>query len=107
MFFFFQAKDGIRDYKVTGVQTCALPISPPGSGPGRRAFSLEGRSAVVTGARSGIGRAIALGLAEAGANVALWGRSDNLEATARELAAGGRLLRTVQADLGDTDLVDR
>src|SRR6266850_6845483 len=29
-FFFFQAEDGIRDYKVTGVQTCALPICPPG-----------------------------------------------------------------------------
>src|SRR5688500_20391773 len=28
--FFFQAEDGIRDYKVTGVQTCALPISPDG-----------------------------------------------------------------------------
>src|SRR5256885_8702582 len=27
-FFFFQAEDGIRDYKVTGVQTCALPILP-------------------------------------------------------------------------------
>src|SRR5688500_20406052 len=26
MCFFFQAEDGIRDYKVTGVQTCALPI---------------------------------------------------------------------------------
>src|SRR2546426_3097658 len=26
-FFFFKAEDGIRDYKVTGVQTCALPIS--------------------------------------------------------------------------------
>src|SRR5256885_3708456 len=25
-YFFFQAEDGIRDYKVTGVQTCALPI---------------------------------------------------------------------------------
>src|SRR5205807_4848929 len=33
--FFFQAEDGIRDYKVTGVQTCALPISPRlGSRPG-------------------------------------------------------------------------
>src|SRR5256885_10898111 len=32
LFFFFQAEDGIRDYKVTGVQTCALPIScHPGS----------------------------------------------------------------------------
>src|SRR2546429_5365468 len=28
MFFFFQAEDGIRDVAVTGVQTCALPISP-------------------------------------------------------------------------------
>src|SRR2546426_7921910 len=28
MVFFFQAEDGIRDYKVTGVQTCALPIFP-------------------------------------------------------------------------------
>src|SRR5690349_21929369 len=27
-FFFFQAEDGIRDLYVTGVQTCALPISP-------------------------------------------------------------------------------
>src|SRR5437764_8778889 len=27
-FFFFQAEDGIRDTSVTGVQTCALPISP-------------------------------------------------------------------------------
>src|SRR5699024_2489663 len=36
-FFFFQAEDGIRDRNVTGVQTCALPIShldavPPGEG---------------------------------------------------------------------------
>src|SRR5205807_5860173 len=38
-FFFFQAEDGIRDYKVTGVQTCALPISAAGrpeARPGRR-----------------------------------------------------------------------
>src|SRR5256885_10809711 len=33
-FFFFQAEDGIRDYKVTGVQTCALPISTPDAGLG-------------------------------------------------------------------------
>src|SRR3712207_8360630 len=39
-FFFFQAEDGIRDIGVTGVQTCALPISPkavcPVRGGGRR-----------------------------------------------------------------------
>src|SRR2546422_8387671 len=32
-FFFFQAEDGIRDVAVTGVQTCALPISSPGLAP--------------------------------------------------------------------------
>src|SRR5256885_10493502 len=44
--FFFQAEDGIRDYKVTGVQTCALPIwSRWGScGPGGRQ-SIPDRSA--------------------------------------------------------------
>src|SRR5260370_25288170 len=39
LFFFFQAEDGIRDSSVTGVQTCALPISAPRSdgGAGQRA----------------------------------------------------------------------
>src|SRR5690606_3980827 len=32
VFFFFQAEDGIRDFHVTGVQTCALPISEPKRG---------------------------------------------------------------------------
>src|SRR5205807_4371939 len=32
-YFFFQAEDGIRVYKVTGVQTCALPISAFRNGP--------------------------------------------------------------------------
>src|SRR2546430_8773938 len=32
-FFFFQAEDGIRDLTVTGVQTCALPISLPAARP--------------------------------------------------------------------------
>src|SRR5690606_35340829 len=34
--FFFQAEDGIRDFHVTGVQTCALPISPVGPAHGGR-----------------------------------------------------------------------
>src|SRR2546430_7339662 len=38
--FFFQAEDGIRDLTVTGVQTCALPISP---GRGERAARVRGR----------------------------------------------------------------
>src|SRR5690606_40877461 len=32
-FFFFQAEDGIRDFHVTGVQTCALPIFHAGAAP--------------------------------------------------------------------------
>src|SRR2546430_7405307 len=77
-FFFFQAEDGIRDLTVTGVQTCALPISgsgadsrrrspcrrpsawPPGvrgapsasAGPGRRATPCQGPRAGCDRARS-------------------------------------------------------
>src|SRR2546422_6319900 len=42
-FFFFQAEDGIRDVAVTGVQTCALPISTASSGenPSTWCFSLS------------------------------------------------------------------
>src|SRR3989454_9554963 len=44
-FFFFQAEDGIRDYKVTGVQTCALPISaaPHEPRPGARRCGSDAR----------------------------------------------------------------
>src|SRR5256885_13069092 len=44
VFFFFQAEDGIRDYKVTGVQTCALPISDArrGAALGHRALGRDG-----------------------------------------------------------------
>src|SRR4051794_41703693 len=47
-YFFFQAEDGIRDGRVTGVQTCALPISGPaplvleGAGPGQGGRDLTG-----------------------------------------------------------------
>src|SRR2546429_4138202 len=47
LFFFFQAEDGIRDVAVTGVQTCALPISPWTS---RRGF--RRRSSLWSGGRS-------------------------------------------------------
>src|SRR2546429_8881782 len=42
IFFFFQAEDGIRDVAVTGVQTCALPISfSPAKATGRRRPAAE------------------------------------------------------------------
>src|SRR3712207_7798970 len=50
MFFFFQAEDGIRDIGVTGVQTCALPISrqgPPGHAEVQGRFDVEERIARV------------------------------------------------------------
>src|SRR5258707_3848634 len=50
--FFFQAEDGIRDIGVTGVQTCALPISAPlRPGPQRRSAGLL-RVARAAGGRS-------------------------------------------------------
>src|SRR5205807_7558450 len=64
-FFFFQAEDGIRDYKVTGVQTCALPISdayPPRpfvTSHSRR--SAEARSPQISRPKLTTGRAGALG----------------------------------------------
>src|SRR2546422_4422461 len=43
LFFFFQAEDGIRDVAVTGVQTCALPISNVGCAGG---FVYDARRAI-------------------------------------------------------------
>src|SRR5256886_13382472 len=49
--FFFQAEDGIRDLTVTGVQTCALPISPQVGGDARRELpKSQGLRHVVVGA---------------------------------------------------------
>src|SRR5256885_12378467 len=46
-FFFFQAEDGIRDYKVTGVQTCALPISGKSGARASGSLDLETRRGTV------------------------------------------------------------
>jgi 2-dehydro-3-deoxy-D-gluconate 5-dehydrogenase len=68
-------------------------------------FGLDGRTALVTGARDGIGRAAALGLADAGADLVLWGHRDDLDDVAADVAARGRKARTVAADLADPQAV--
>ena len=62
--------------------------------------SLEGRTALVTGASRGIGRAIALELARAGASVVVGYRSGEAEAEAVAKECGGR---AVQADVSDAE----
>jgi 2-deoxy-D-gluconate 3-dehydrogenase len=64
-------------------------------------FGLEGRAALVTGAGRGIGRALALGLAKAGADVCLVGRGVGLDEAAREVEGAGRRAAVVNADLSD------
>jgi 3alpha(or 20beta)-hydroxysteroid dehydrogenase len=69
----------------------------------RDRMSLEGRTAVITGAGGGIGRAITLELAGAGASLLLVGRNENMLAESAEAAGtdGGRVL-TLSADVSKT-----
>jgi NAD(P)-dependent dehydrogenase (short-subunit alcohol dehydrogenase family) len=65
-------------------------------------LSLEGKTAVVIGGTSGIGRALSIGLAEAGADVvASARRKENVEETAAEIEARGRKTIRVPSDLKD------
>ena len=69
---------------------------------------LAGRTAVVTGASRGIGRAIALRLAEAGAELALWARDEAaLQGVADEVAAMGGRAQPFACDVTDAMLVNR
>src|SRR5256885_6886117 len=68
-FFFFQAEDGIRDYKVTGVQTCALPIWRGASSAMTRREVLRLGAAAAAGAAAG-----PLGASPAQAAAADWQR---------------------------------
>jgi glucose 1-dehydrogenase len=88
------------------------PAAPAPEEPGRRPqipyeIVLAGQPALVTGANSGIGKAVALGLARAGADVAVnyVTDPDAAEAVADEIRALGRRAITLQADVSQEDAV--
>ena len=63
-------------------------------------FKLDGRVALVTGATRGLGQAMALGLAQAGSDVACVSRTGNAEQTRQLVEEQGRQFLDIQADLG-------
>lgn len=72
----------------------------------RNPFSLDGQVALVTGANTGLGQGIAVGLAQAGADIVAVGRSAPSE-TAELVAKAGRKLHAVSADLSTTQPIGR
>jgi NAD(P)-dependent dehydrogenase (short-subunit alcohol dehydrogenase family) len=65
-------------------------------------FRLDGRRLFITGGSRGLGREMALAIADVGADVALTGRDrESLERTAAEIRALGREAWPIQADMGD------
>lgn len=72
-----------------------------------QAFDLSGKVALVTGGNGGIGLGMAEGLAQAGADIAIWGTSADKNAAAVErLARHGRRVHAVRCDVGDEAAVD-
>jgi NAD(P)-dependent dehydrogenase (short-subunit alcohol dehydrogenase family) len=71
-------------------------------------FSLTGKVAIVTGASSGLGVAFAVGLADAGADIAICARRvEKLEQTKAQVLEGGRRCIAVQADVSNPDDCNR
>lgn len=69
-------------------------------------FDLTGKAAIVTGANTGIGQGIAVGLAKAGADIALVARSDASE-TAQLVSDLGRRCTVIEADLSTIEPCER
>jgi NAD(P)-dependent dehydrogenase (short-subunit alcohol dehydrogenase family) len=71
-------------------------------------FDLSGRTAIVVGGTSGIGRALALGLADAGADVVSIGRREALvDEVAAEIEMRGRQTLRMAADVNDAEALER
>ncbi|MDZ5620989.1 2-dehydro-3-deoxy-D-gluconate 5-dehydrogenase KduD [Nocardioides bizhenqiangii] len=73
----------------------------------RSPFDLHGSCAVVTGAGRGLGQAVALGLARAGADLVLLGRPGNQSATCEQIVELGGEVEVVDLDVSDLDAVER
>jgi NAD(P)-dependent dehydrogenase (short-subunit alcohol dehydrogenase family) len=71
-------------------------------------FRLDGKRLFITGGSRGLGREMALGIAEAGADVVLVGREpESLDRTAGEIRARGRQAFTIAADVGRPEEAER
>jgi len=70
-------------------------------------FNLKGKTALVTGSSRGLGAAIAVALAEAGANVAVHGSSRPPEATRKQIAALGAQAIALAGNVGEKDVCAR
>ena len=70
-------------------------------------FRIDGKIAIISGATRGIGRAAALGLAEAGADVVVLGNTRSPEETADTIRGLGRQALALQGDLCDRAFRDR
>lgn len=68
-------------------------------------FTLDGRTALVTGARTGLGAAIAVALAGAGADLVLLGHGGDFSLVRKEVEAHGRRATVVEVDLAEPDAV--
>ena len=69
-------------------------------------FSLQGRTAVITGATRGIGQSLAIALAEAGADIVLIQRDSQNVATKERIEKLGRKATVYEADLSDHDQIN-
>jgi 2-deoxy-D-gluconate 3-dehydrogenase len=69
-------------------------------------FKLSGKNALVTGSHKGLGAAIAIALAQAGANIALHGRSADPEETAKSVRASGVKAILLRGDVSDPQVCE-